>query len=65
MSADARLVIRSAAPGDEILVARFIRDLARFENLERELDVSEERLRRHLFGPQPACGALLAAWGPA
>jgi GNAT superfamily N-acetyltransferase len=62
MTADARLAIRPAAPGDEILVARFIRDLARFENLEHELDVSEERLRRHLFGPQPACGALLAAW---
>jgi GNAT superfamily N-acetyltransferase len=62
MTAEPRLVLRSAAPGDERLVARFIRELARYENLESQLDVSEERLRRDLFGPQPACGALLAEW---
>jgi GNAT superfamily N-acetyltransferase len=62
MTADARFVVRAAAPGDEALVARFIRDLARYERMEDQLDVSEARLRRDLFGPAPACGALLAEW---
>ncbi|MFN6145444.1 MAG: GNAT family N-acetyltransferase [Planctomycetota bacterium] len=62
MAADPRLLVRAAVPGDESLVARFIVDLARYERLEHELDVSEQRLRAHLFGPQPACGALLAEW---
>ncbi len=62
MTAAARLVVRPAAPGDEALVARFIRALARYEQLESQLDVSEARLRRDLFGPAPACGALLARW---
>jgi GNAT superfamily N-acetyltransferase len=62
MAADPRLLVRPAAPGDETLVARFIVDLARYERLEHQLDVSAERLRAHLFGPTPACGALLAEW---
>lgn len=60
MTAAARLDVRPAAPGDEVLVARFIRELARYERLESQLDVSEARLRRDLFGAQPACGALIA-----
>ncbi|MCK5941838.1 MAG: GNAT family N-acetyltransferase [Planctomycetes bacterium] len=52
--------IRPARPGDEPHIARFIRDLARYENLEHELDLSEARLTEHLFGERAVCGALLA-----
>lgn len=56
----AALNVRPATPADVTHVARFIADLARYEHLEHELDVDEGRLREHLFGPVPACGALLA-----
>ena len=46
--------IRRARPGDEPHIARFIRDLARYERLEHQLDLDEARLSQHL------CGALLA-----
>lgn len=52
--------VRAAAPADVPHIARFIRDLARFERLEHQLDLDERRLHEHLFGPSPACGALLA-----
>jgi GNAT superfamily N-acetyltransferase len=55
--------VRSATPADVPHVARFIVDLARYEHLEHELDVDEGRLREHLFGPAPACGALLVEIG--
>lgn len=53
-------MIRPARSGDEALIARFIRDLARYEKLEHELDLSEARLTEHLFGERPVCGALIA-----
>ena len=52
-------LIRPAVPGDEPHVARFILDLARYERLEHEVDLSEERLKEHLFGERPVCGALI------
>ncbi len=52
-------LIRPAVPGDEPHIARFIRDLARYERLEHEVDLSEERLKEHLFGARPVCGALI------
>lgn len=52
--------IRPARPGDEPHVARFIRDLARYERLEHQLDLDEARLREHLFGDRPVCRALIA-----
>lgn len=60
MAAAQLLVIRPAAPADVSLIATFIRDLARYERLEHQLQIDEQRLRDHLFGPSPACGALLA-----
>lgn len=51
--------IRPARPGDEPHIARFIRDLARYEKLEHQLDLSEARLGEHLFGASPVCSALL------
>lgn len=56
------LSIRQAAPADVTQIATFIRDLARYERLEHQLQLDEGRLREHLFGPTPACGALLADW---
>ena len=53
-------LIRKAVPGDEPVVARFILELARYEQLEHEVDLSEERLTEHLFGERPVCGALIA-----
>lgn len=58
----APLVIRPAAPADVPTIAQFIRDLARYEQLEHQLELDPDRLQRHLFGPTPACGALLAHW---
>jgi GNAT superfamily N-acetyltransferase len=54
------LSIRAARPGDEATIAGFIRDLARYEQLEHHCDPDQARLATHLFGPTPACGALLA-----
>lgn len=57
---NAGLTIRDAVPGDTRQIATFIRDLARYERLEHELELDEARLEQHLFGPEPVCGALLA-----
>jgi len=62
MTAANPLAIREAAPSDVPTIARFIRDLARYEKLEHQLELDEGRLHRHLFGSVPACGALLATW---
>jgi GNAT superfamily N-acetyltransferase len=37
-----------------------IRELARYEKLEHQVVGTAEELREHLFGPRPACEALLA-----
>lgn len=58
MSASAN--VRPADPADVPQIVRFIRDLARYEQLEHQLDLDAARLREHLFGPAPSCGALLA-----
>ena len=42
------------------VLLELIRELARFENLEHEVVVTEASLRDSIFGPQPAAGALLA-----
>ena len=52
--------MRAATTADVPTIARFIRELARYEQLEHQLDLDEERLREHLFGKHPACGALIA-----
>ena len=55
--------IRPATPADVPLLAAFIRELAVYERLEHEVALDEQRLHRHLFGPVPACGALVADAG--
>lgn len=52
--------MRAATPADVPTIARFIRELARYEQLEHQLDLDETRLHDHLFGKHPACGALIA-----
>jgi GNAT superfamily N-acetyltransferase len=40
-----------------------IRELARFEKLEHEVEATVESLNEAFFGPQPAAGALIARQG--
>lgn len=54
------LRIRAAGPGDAGHVARFIRELARFEKLEHLLDVDERRLQEQLAAEHPVFSSLLA-----
>lgn len=54
------VVVRAATAADAAHVAHFIRELARYERLEHQLDLDLGRLAAHLGGPRPACGALLA-----
>ncbi len=42
------------------MLLELIRELARFEKLEHEVEATPELLNRALFGPQPAAGAVLA-----
>lgn len=58
-SSGARFEIRPALPGDAPLLCSLIRELAEFEKLGRECVATEELLREHLFGPNPAAEALL------
>ena len=46
--------IRAARPGDEQALIGLIAELAAFENLSAQMQATDERLREHLFGPQPA-----------
>lgn len=55
--ADEGLDIRPAERHDVDTILRFIRELARYEKLEHEVDTSAERLHEHLFGERPVCEA--------
>lgn len=57
------VTIRDAAPGDEVLVERFVRALAAFENLLHEVRGTAADFRRALFGAPPRVWALLAETG--
>jgi GNAT superfamily N-acetyltransferase len=56
----ARLDLRDAVPGDEVVLDRFIRDLASYEHLLHEVRGTAEDLRRALFDAPPRCHAMLA-----
>jgi GNAT superfamily N-acetyltransferase len=45
--------IRAAAAADLPLIARFIRDLAQYEELAHEVRFDDATLARHLFGDRP------------
>jgi GNAT superfamily N-acetyltransferase len=51
--------IRFAERSDVPVIADLIRGLARFEKLEHEVTMTEERLEKSLFGPRPYAETLL------
>ncbi len=55
---DFRIVRIRPAEVPELL--KMIRELARFERLEHEVEATVASLRQALFGPRPVAGALLA-----
>jgi GNAT superfamily N-acetyltransferase len=52
--------IRSATEVDVSVLLAFIRELADYEKLTREVSATEEQLRATLFGPRPFAEALIA-----
>ncbi len=54
------LRILEARPADVPLLVDLIRELAAFEQLERDVEVTGESLHAALFGDRPVAGALLA-----
>ena len=53
-------VIRDATHDDAALVARFIRELARYEQLEHEVVGTVDDIARTLFGQYPAAEVVIA-----
>jgi GNAT superfamily N-acetyltransferase len=53
-------MIRPATAADIPTICRLIRGLAEYERLTTEVDLDEDRLREHLFGPRPFAEVLLA-----
>ena len=56
----AEIVLRDAVPGDEALVAHFVRALAEFEKLLHKAHGTEADSHRALFGTPPRAWALFA-----
>src|ERR1700688_2288601 len=54
------LTIRPAERADVPVIAELIRGLARFERLEHEITMTEERLAGNLFGPHHYAETLIA-----
>ena len=57
------LAISAAGEGDVPVILKFIRALAEYEKLSHMVVATEENLREHLFGANPAAQALVARWG--
>jgi GNAT superfamily N-acetyltransferase len=53
-------MIRPATPEDTKTIAQLIRALADYEKLSHVVQLEENRLREHLFGPRPYAEVLLA-----
>src|SRR6266403_4257292 len=52
--------VTPVTPADVPALLELIRELARFERLEHEVEATVESLHNSFFGSQPAAGALLA-----
>lgn len=52
-------IIRKAEPGDVSVVLEFIRRLAEYEHLIHEVEATEERLGRYLFGEEKVAEAVI------
>ena len=59
----AAAALRPARKNDVPDILAMIRELAAFENLEEELEVTADSLEDSLFGPHPAAAAILATVG--
>lgn len=59
------LVIRPAEASDVLVIADLIRGLARYEDLEQEVTLTEELLAKNLFGSERYAETLLAEDGGA
>ena len=57
-----RLSLRAAGQDDVPLILEMIRELAQFENLEREVVADASTLAKSLFGTDPAAEVILADW---
>ncbi len=55
--------LRDAVPGDEALIAGFVRALAEYEHLQHEVRGTAEDFRRALFAERPCAWALFAEDG--
>jgi GNAT superfamily N-acetyltransferase len=55
-----KFTIQQAAPSDVPALLKLIRELARFERLEHEVQTTADSIQTALFGPRPAAGALIA-----
>jgi GNAT superfamily N-acetyltransferase len=53
-------MIRPATAADTPAICRLIRGLAEYEQLAHAVDLDEQRVREHLFGPRPFAEVLLA-----
>jgi GNAT superfamily N-acetyltransferase len=62
-TADAGFSIRPARPGDAELLVNLVRELAVYEKLEQHARATPDDFRRHLFGPNPVAGAVVAEAG--
>jgi GNAT superfamily N-acetyltransferase len=54
------ITIVPLAPADVPQLLELVRELARFEKLEHEVEATAESLMQAFFGPQPVAGALFA-----
>jgi GNAT superfamily N-acetyltransferase len=54
------ITIRPAREDEVPLVLQFVRELAEYEHLLHEAVATEERVRRHLFGPRPYAEVVFA-----
>jgi GNAT superfamily N-acetyltransferase len=57
-------LVRAARPEDVALLLSMFRELAAYEQLEDQLEATEERLAEALFGARPTAEALIAELGP-
>jgi len=53
-------IITPASPQDIPAIMAMIRELAAFEKLEHQLEITADSLSAALFGPKPVAGALIA-----
>lgn len=62
MTADARLQIRPARPGDEDVLLGLVRELAEYERAPEAVVATPALLQQALFGDEPMANAVVAEW---